>query len=37
MSLLILIALVVTWRSAARRWPILNYALLGFVRGLMGR
>ena len=36
-SLLILIALIVIWRSLARRWPILNGMLIGFVRGLMGR
>jgi hypothetical protein len=33
----ILVALVVLWRSAARRFPILNVMLLGFIRGLLGR
>lgn len=37
LSLLILVTIVVIWRCLARRFPILNYALLGFLRGLMRR
>jgi hypothetical protein len=33
LSLLILLAICVTWRALARKWPILNVMLLGFIRG----